>query len=672
MGEKLAFGNADDLYYDLSKKFDFFSLISEKITQLAGLKKTLDDILTILKEVTGCRHLALRLIDSKGNIPFYSYLGLDKEFVDSEHWITIKDCLCGYVARGKTDKKLPFISEFGSFYTNSMAQLMSEIKIKYPRVAGMALRDVCHRRGYQSLAIIPIKWRGKIIAELYLADEKKNLFPIKKVQFLEKVGIQIGIAIQNAKLYTELNESQKKLMDLFNSASMGIVELDTKGSFLQINSQGAELLGYSSAEKLLDSEIKIGELNASKEEWEEFIDLVDKKDSVNNYALTFSIGKESRYLEFSLTSIKDDRENIKGYRGTFRDITDRIRLEEERLNKARTESLKNRYYQEVLVLKDEIKSEYPFEEIIGKSAAIQKVKKAIQQVAPTDTTVLIKGETGTGKELVARYIHELSLRKDRILVKVNCAALSEGLITSELFGHEKGAFTGAIQRRIGRFEYADKATIFLDEIGDLPLETQAMLLRVIQDGEFERVGSSKTIKIDVRLIAATNRDLGVLVNEKKFRQDLFFRLNVFPLEIAPLRERREDIPLLTAYFLDIYGRKLGKKISKIKEETMNFFQEYNWPGNVRELQNIIEHGLIVSKKEYLEIPKAYFIQSPPGKEKTGFLPLHEYEKQYILEVLKRTKGVIYGPRGAASILDLKPSTLQSRMRKLGIERTKKF
>lgn len=660
----------DDSDSDLSKKFDFFLLISEKISQLANLKTTLDDILAILKKVTGCHHLALRLIDSKGNIPFYAYLGLEKEFLDSEHWITIKDCLCGYVASGDVDRRLPFISEYGSFFTNSMAELMAEIKIKHPQIAGRALRDFCSRNGYESVAIIPIKLKDKIIAELYLSDEKRNLFPLKKVQFLEKAGIQIGIAIQNSELYTELNESKQKLMDLFNSAAIGILELDTKGSFLQINNQGAKLLGHSSPQMLLDDEIKISELNLAKEEWEKFIEAVDQQGTINNYTITFSRGKEKKYLEFSLASVKDTKGNITGYRGTFGDITDRIQLEEERLNQAKTESLKNRYYQEVLVLKDEIKSEYPFEEIIGTSPAIQNVKIAIQQVAPTDTTVLIKGETGTGKELVARYIHELSLRKDRILVKVNCAALSEGLITSELFGHEKGAFTGAIQRRIGRFEHADKATIFLDEIGDLPLETQAMLLRILQDGEFERVGSSKTLKVNVRVITATNRNLSLSVKEKKFRQDLFFRLNVFPIEIAPLRERKEDIPVLTAYFLEIYGRKLGKKVSKINEDTMELFLEYTWPGNVRELQNIIEHGLVISQGRYLEIPKAYFIQLPPIKGKSEYLPLQEYEKQYILDVLKTTKGVIYGPKGAASVLGLKPSTLQSRMKKLGIERTK--
>jgi PAS domain S-box-containing protein len=459
-------------------------------------------------------------------------------------------------------------------------------------------------------------------------------------------------------------------MELFNSAPIGIVELDTKGHFLQINSKGAKLMGYSSPEMLQGNKIKISDLGIAKEEWDKYIEHVDKQQNVVDQTLHFFIGGEKLFFDFSLIAIKDSRKNITGYRGTFRDVTDSVRLEQERLDKAKTESLKNQYYQETQVLKEELKLEHPFEEMIGISDAIQSVKKAIQQVAQTDTSVLIKGETGTGKELVARYIHEASLRKERILVKVNCAALSEGLITSELFGHEKGAFTGAIMRRLGRFEYADGATIFLDEIGDLPLETQAMLLRVLQDGEFERVGSSKTIKVDVRLIAATNRDLGLLVKEKKFRQDLYFRLNVFPIEIPPLRERIEDIPLLTAYFLEIYGRKLGKKVDKIKDETLRLFQDYSWPGNVRELQNIIEHSLVTSRGECLNVPEAYFVEEARERKETAYPSLEDYERQYIEDVLRHTKGVLYGPKGAAKILDLKPSTLQSRMKKLGVEKSK--
>ncbi len=650
--------------------FKIYSLIAEKITQLPEIRANLNEVLAILKKATKCRHLAIRIIDEKGNIPFFTHLGLGREFNDSEHWITLKDCLCGYVARGEVDKSYPFISDHGSFITSHMTRFMSSVKKDYPELAKQSLRGVCAKSGYESVAIIPMRLGGQIVAELYVADEKTGMFSAEIINFLEKVSAQIGIAIQNAQLYTDLDDSQKRLRELFHSAPIGIVELDTKGHFLQINKKGAKLMGYSSPEMLLDHSIKISDLRISKEEWDKYIERVDKQENVIDQTLSFTIGGEKLFLEFSLAAIKDPRKNITGYRGTFRDITDSVKLEQERLDKARTESLKNLYFQETQVLKEELKLEHPFEEMIGTSDAIQAVKKAIQQVAPTDTSVLIKGETGTGKELVARYIHELSLRKERILVKVNCAALSEGLITSELFGHEKGAFTGAITRRLGRFEYADGATIFLDEIGDLPLETQAMLLRVLQDGEFERVGSSKTIKVNVRLIAATNRDLSSLVEEKKFRQDLFFRLNVFPIEIPPLRERIEDIPLLTAYFLEIYGRKLGKKVDKIEDETLRLFQDYSWPGNVRELQNIIEHSLVTSREGYLKVPGAYFMEEAKSKTELAFPSLEVYERQYIEDVLRHTDGILYGPKGAARILGLKPSTLQSRMKKLGIEKSK--
>jgi formate hydrogenlyase transcriptional activator len=650
--------------------FEVYSQIAEKITQLPDTKTNLNEVLFILRKATQCRHLAIRVVDEKGNIPFFTHLGLDREFIDSEHWITLKDCLCGYVARGDVNKSYPFISEYGSFYTSRMADFMKNVKKDYPEMAKYYLRGVCAQTGYESVAIIPMRFGGKIVAELYVADEKTGMFTSDVVSFLEKVSVQIGIAIQNAQLYTELSDSKKRLVELFNSAPIGIVEMDTKGHFIQINKIGAKLIGYSSPEMLLEHRIKISDLRIETEEWDHYIEQVDKQENVVDKIIRFSIGGEKLFLEFSLTAVKDSRENITGYRGTFRDITDSVRLEQERLDKARTESLKNRYYLETQVLKEELKLEHPFEEMIGTSEAIKTVKKAIEQVAPTDTSVLIKGETGTGKELVARYIHELSRRKDRILVKVNCAALSEGLITSELFGHEKGAFTGAVARRLGRFEYADGSTIFLDEIGDLPLETQAMLLRVLQDGEFERVGSSKTITVGVRLIAATNRDLSFLVNEKKFRQDLFFRLNVFPIDIPPLRERIEDIPLLAAYFLEVYGRKLGKKVDKIDDKTLLILQDYSWPGNVRELQNIIEHSLVTSKGEYLDVPEAYFVEEEKSGKAKAFPSLADYERQYIEDILRHTSGVIYGPRGAAKILGLKPSTLQSRMKKLGIEKDK--
>ena len=649
---------------------EIYSQVSEKITQLPDVKSNLNDVLHILKKVTDCRHLALRIVDKKGKIPFYTHLGLERQFIDSENGITLKDCLCGYVAGGEVDKSCPFISDRGSFFTSHMTKFLETVEKDYPEIAKNSIRGVCAQKGYESVAIIPLKLGNEVVAELYIADEKRDMFSEEMMNLLEKVSVQIGVAIQNAQLYSALNDSKTRLMELFNSAPIGIVEFDTKGYFSQINSKGARLIGYSSPEMLLDHKIKISDLHIDKEEWDKYIERVDKRDNVKDQVIRFFTGSEKLFFEFSLIAIKDSRKNIQGYRGTFRDITDSVRLEQERLEKAKTESLKNQYYQETQLLKEELKLEHPFEEMIGTSSAVQSVKDAIQQVAPTDTSVLIKGETGTGKELVARYIHELSLRKERILVKVNCAALSEGLITSELFGHEKGAFTGAIMRRLGRFEYADGATIFLDEIGDLPLETQAMLLRVLQDGEFERVGSSKTIKVNVRLIAATNRDLEVLVREKKFRQDLYFRLNVFPIEIPPLRERRGDIPLLTAYFLEIYSRKFGKKIDKIEAETLRLFQEYSWPGNVRELQNIIEHSLVTSKGTYLNVPERYFVEKDADRKITAYPSLEDYERQYIEDVLRHTGGILYGSKGAAKILGLKPSTLQSRMKKLGIEKSK--
>ncbi len=331
--------------------------------------------------------------------------------------------------------------------------------------------------------------------------------------------------------------------------------------------------------------------------------------------------------------------------------------------------LKARLEQENFYLQEEIKTQHNFEEVVGQSSAIKRVLKAVETVAPTDANVLILGETGTGKELVARAVHNLSPRKDMALVKVNCAALPSGLIESELLGHEKGAFTGAMSRKIGRFELANGGTIFLDEIGDLPLELQAKLLRVLQEGEFERVGASQTIKVDVRVIAATNRDLERAMHEGRFRQDLFYRLNVFPIRLPSIRERVEDIPLLARYFAIKYGTKLGRKIETIPQKTMDFMLAYSRPGNIRELENIIERAVILSKGPILEIESELLSSShfTHQKEKEP-LTLEEIERAHIVKTMKETRWVIEGPKGAAKILNLHPNTLRSRMQKLGIKR----
>ncbi|MGQ9655358.1 MAG: sigma 54-interacting transcriptional regulator, partial [Thermodesulfobacteriota bacterium] len=308
-----------------------------------------------------------------------------------------------------------------------------------------------------------------------------------------------------------------------------------------------------------------------------------------------------------------------------------------------------------------------FEEMVGESPPILGVLRRIEQVARTDTTVLISGETGVGKELVARAMHRHSPRRDKPFIRVHCSALPEGLIPSELFGHEKGAFTGAVGRRIGRFELADGGTLFLDEIGDLPLEIQVRLLRVLQTKEFERVGGTDTLRSDFRLVAATNRDLEAEVRAGRFRSDLFYRLNVFPIYVPPLRERREDIPLLARHFLGIHAKKTGKTFRAIPEEEMRKLMEYEWPGNVRELENVIERGVILSNGPYLRVPELGTGHPGPHASK-GHLTLRDYERLYILRTLEGTGWKIRGPGGAAEILDIHPSTLRSRMKKLGLRR----
>jgi formate hydrogenlyase transcriptional activator len=331
--------------------------------------------------------------------------------------------------------------------------------------------------------------------------------------------------------------------------------------------------------------------------------------------------------------------------------------------------LKEKLAEEKLYLQEEIRTEHDFQEIIGESAALKRVLKQVETVAPTDSTVLIQGETGTGKEVVARAIHDLSSRRDRTFVKVNCAAIPSGLLESELFGHERGAFTGAIAQKIGRFELAHQGTLFLDEIGDIPLELQPKLLRVLQEQEFERLGSTRTIHADVRLIAATNGDLTRMVADRQFRSDLYYRLNVFPILVPPLRERVEDIPLLVPYLVQKYARRMNKQIESVPAETIEVFCRWHWPGNVRELENVIERAVILSNGSTLRVPLGDFKPSN-GHAYPEITTLESAERDHILRALEQTGWVVGGPKGAATRLGMKRTTLQSRIRKLGISPNK--
>ena len=356
----------------------------------------------------------------------------------------------------------------------------------------------------------------------------------------------------------------------------------------------------------------------------------------------------------------------------FRD-EDLLNAVDQAINRGRQmEQLKNKPAEEEKISEDALRSEISFSEIVGPSAALRRALKEVETVASTDSTVLIYGETGTGKELIARAIHNLSLRRSNPFVKLNCAAIPTGLLESELFGHEKGAFTGAIAQRIGRFELANRGTIFLDEIGDIPLELQPKLLRVLQEREFERLGSTRTLHTDARLIAATNSDLAEKVNGKRFRSDLYYRLNVFPIVVPPLRERREDIPLLVRHFVQKYTHRIKKPIETIPSAVIDALSEYEWPGNVRELEHFIERAVILSPGSELQPPLSELsYQNPPSAiaaAESDSTTLREAEREHIMRTLKDTNWTIGGPAGAAARLGMKRTTLHSLVKRLGIDR----
>jgi formate hydrogenlyase transcriptional activator len=442
--------------------------------------------------------------------------------------------------------------------------------------------------------------------------------------------------------------------------------IDSERNIYRVNEAACRLIGCSEVEILGG----------------EFYKLFDE--SEDSWSNIWSESKEKRIFAFETYLITKDRRRIcvdisgsfiefdgKEYISSFvRNITQRKRSELELRNSLiEVEQLKDRLQVEVEYLQQEIKLIHNFEEIISENDKFKEILAQVEQVASTDSTVLIFGETGTGKELIARAIHNISGRRSRPMIKVNCAGLPENIIESELFGHEKGTFTGAFNRRIGRFELADGTTIFLDEISDLPIALQTKILRVLQEGEFERLGSTHTIKIDARVISATNRDLEKAMEEGRFREDLYYRLNVFPINIPPLRERKDDIPILVGHFVNKYNTKIGRQVERISQEIMDRLMVYHWPGNVRELENVIERAIIISSGSILELGKLPFKENVDF-DKSDAITLEESERAHILKVLELTHWRVSGEKGAAEILGINPQTLFSRMRKLGINRVK--
>jgi formate hydrogenlyase transcriptional activator len=531
--------------------------------------------------------------------------------------------------------------------------------------------------GVESYLGLPLRdGTGQTLGYLAVIDTHEMRDDPRRLSILQIFAARAAAELERVRTEQQLRASEQRFRDLYEEAPIAYIYEDTESRFVSANRAAIKLLG------LQPDEVR-GTLGLSL-----VAPTPETQERVHNAMASIQRGEERAGIELELRR-KDNGRPIwvqwwskpepdgKFTRTMLVDVTDRVLAEQER-NRLREQ---NRYLQE------ELKSEYNFEEIVGASAAMCDVLAKVQQVAPTQSTVLILGETGTGKELIARAIHGLSKRRDKPLIKLNCSALPMGLIESELFGHEKGAFTGALEKRIGRFALADGGTIFLDEIGDIPPELQLRLLRVLQEHEFEPVGSMKTLKVDVRVIAATNRDLTRAVADGSFRADLFYRLNVFPLHVPPLRERRDDIPLLVPYFVRKAAMKIGRAVESVSDDTMRQLLNYSWPGNIRELENIIERAMILSPGATLEVgphllpsvqnalrPTAVPAQATaPGAEPAGDampsgLSLEETQRQHILLTLNQSDWVIEGPRGAAQRLGLNANTLRSRMKKLGIRR----
>jgi len=517
--------------------------------------------------------------------------------------------------------------------------------------------------GVESYLGVPLKGTdGEILGHLAIFDNKTMPAEPQLLYTFQIFAARAAAELGRIRMLEQLRHSEEQFRDLFNEAPIAYVHEDLESRFISANRTAMRILGITPEQVpgMVGISLAPDTPDAQRRVQEAF-ESIGRGTDTSGVVLELQRKDNGKPIWIQWWSRPDPSGQFT--RTMFIDITEKVLMEQEQ---ARLQA-QNQY------LKEEIKSAQNFEEIVGRSPAILSLLNNVRRVAATDASVLIQGESGTGKELIARAIHSASKRNNNPLIKVNCAALPFGLIESELFGHEKGAFTGAIAKRIGRFELADGGTIFLDEIGEIPLDVQVKLLRVLQEQEFERVGGQSPIKVDVRVVAATNRNLLREVAEKTFREDLYYRLNVFPLTTPPLRDRIDDIPLLVNFLIDKYAMKIGKKITGIAEKSLQRLQTYRWPGNIRELENVIERAIILADGLVLEIGSDLLagrggsaIIPSVHSEETGDASFETISRQHILSVLDQTKWVIEGANGAAQILNLQPSTLRYRMKKLGI------
>ena len=573
------------------------------------------------------------------------------------------------------------------------------------------LENLLRANGVQSYCVLPLYTAQRDLGGLSFGSLQPNAYSTEDVEFMQQVAKQVAVAVDNAlnheaaRAYEEQVKLERDRLRALLEINNAVVQyLSSKPLFHAISASLRRTFGLDYA-SLLIYDPEIGALRLQTCDFPGGMGVIRQDavvpvdDSVAGYVFRTREGRLFSWEEAAAISQSTGdimaREGVRsiccmplishgdvlgtlnlgsrqesfftdGDMQFFAQAAGQVAIAlENAFSYERIQELNERLAEEKVYLEDEIRTDNRFEEIVGQSRVLKAVLKQVETVAPTDSTVLIYGETGTGKELLARAIHDLSSRRQGTFVKLNCAAIPTGLLESEMFGHEKGAFTGAIAQRIGRFELAHRGSMFLDEVGEIPLELQTKLLRVLQEREFERLGSSRTIKTDARLIAATNRDLAELVEERQFRADLYYRLNVFPITVPPLRERRDDIPLLVRYFVQQYARRMNRRITNIPAEAMQALTRYHWPGNIRELQNFIERAVILSPGPALQAPVRELkgLKGPAASAVT----LADAESDAILRALREAGGRVGGPQGAAAKLGMKRTTLQAKMRKLGIE-----
>jgi formate hydrogenlyase transcriptional activator len=665
--------------------------VAESIAAHRQLSTLFADLSRCLQRLVSFDYINLTLLDAKANV-------FRLHILQTEHEIV-----------GPTPRDIPFDeSPSGLVLRTRQPYTVSDVGAAqgFP-----VLEDLLRSNGVQSYCVLPLFTAQRDVGGLSLGSHQPNAYSADDIEFMQQVAKQVAVAVDNAlnheaaRAYEEqlkLERDRLRALLEINNAVVGC--LASKPLFAAISASLRRTFGLDYASLLIyDAEISAlrlqtcdlpGGVGAIRENA-----VVPLDDSLAGYVFRTREGRLfSREEAAAISQTTGDIMAREGLRSlccmpliSHGDVLGTLNLGsrqeafftagdlqffaqaagqvaialENALSYQRIEELNERLAEEKVYLEDEIRTDNRFEEIVGQSRVLKAVLKQVETVAPTDSTVLIYGETGTGKELLARAIHDLSSRRQGTFVKLNCAAIPTGLLESEMFGHEKGAFTGAIAQRIGRFELAHRGSMFLDEVGEIPLELQTKLLRVLQEREFERLGSSRTIRTDARLVAATNRDLAALVEERQFRADLYYRLNVFPITVPPLRERRDDIPLLVRYFVQQNARRMNKRITSIPAEAMQALTRYHWPGNIRELQNFIERAVILSPGPALQAP----VRELKGLK--GVAPsavtLAAAESDAIVRALREAGGRVGGPQGAAARLGMKRTTLQAKMRKLGID-----